>query len=336
MRTIRIVDVAYHLPARVETNSDLRRAYPEWNMDRIERRTGVFSRHIAAPGETALDLARQACLNLFEANSGVKSRIDAVLFCTQTPDYIMPPNSCLLHQQLDLTENVFALDFNLACSGFVYGLAIASGLAASGVARNILLVTADTYSRYIHPLDRATRVLFGDGAAATLLVASDDPGLIGVACGTVGKEGDRFIVPAGGCRTPRSSASGRATRDLAGNVRTQENIQMDGQAVLDFVKRVVPPHVRSLLKGSGLTLGDMQRVIFHQASAVALDWLERELDLKDGQSYRNLPALGNTVSASIPIALKDAITDGSVRSGDRVLLVGFGVGLSYASAIVEL
>lgn len=336
MRTIRIVDVAYHLPARVETNSDLRRAYPEWNMDRIERRTGVFSRHIAAPGETALDLARQACLKLFEANSGVISRIDAVLFCTQTPDYIMPPNSCLLHQQLDLTENVFALDFNLACSGFVYGLAIAFGLAASGVAKNILLVTADTYSRYVHPLDRATRVLFGDGAAATLVVASDDPGLIGVACGTVGKEGDRFIVPAGGCRTPRSSASRRATRDLAGNVRTQENIQMDGQAVLNFVKRVVPPHVRSLLRGSGLTLGDMQRVIFHQASAVALDWLERELDLKDGQSYRNLPALGNTVSASIPIALKDAITDGSVRSGDRVLLVGFGVGLSYASAIIEL
>jgi 3-oxoacyl-[acyl-carrier-protein] synthase-3 len=334
--TIRVVDVAYHLPDGTLTNAELHRAHPDWNMDRIEQRTGVRSRHIAAPGETALDLALGACLKLFEANPTLRSSVDAVLFCTQSPDYVMPPNSALLHKLLGLPESVFALDFNLACSGYVYGLALALGLAASGIAKNILLVTADTYSRYVHPLDRSARVLFGDAAAATWLMASDQPGLIDVVCGTVGSEGEAFMVPAGGCRVPRSAETAKPTRDLAGNVRTAENIRMDGQAVLEFMKRVIPSHVRGVLGRSGLTIGDVRCVIFHQASALALDWLEQELHLAAGQSFRNLLHVGNTVSASIPIALKDAMTQGVARPGDKILLVSFGVGLSYGSSILQL
>ena len=336
MTTIQVVDVAYRLPDGVLSNAELRHDHPDWNMDRIEKRTGVRLRHIAAPEETALDLALAACLRLFAANPTLRSRVDAVLFCTQSPDYVMPPNSAVLHKLLDLDESVFALDFNLACSGYVYGLALALGLAASGIAKNILLVTADTYSRYVHPLDRSARVLFGDAAAATWLVATDQPGLIDVVCGTVGREGDAFMVPAGGCRVPRSVESAIPIRDLTGNIRTAENIRMDGQAVMTFMKRVIPSHVRGVLGRNGLTIEDVQCVVFHQASASALDWLEEELHVAAGQSFRNLLHVGNTVSASIPIALKDAMTQGLARPGGKILLVGFGVGLSFGSAILQL
>jgi 3-oxoacyl-[acyl-carrier-protein] synthase-3 len=336
MTTIRLMDIAYRLPATVVTNDELARDNPDWDIDRIERRVGVRARHIAAPGETALDLALAACRALFVSHPELPDRIDAVLFCTQSPDFVMPPNSALLHGSLDLPESVFTLDYTLACSGYVYGLALAAGLAASGIARDILLVTGDTYSKYINPLDRSARVLFGDGAAVSWLSATDEPGLIDILCGTVGKEGDAFRVPAGGCRLPRSAETSRPIRDLVGNVRTAEQIHMDGRAVLEFMKRVIPTNIRELLGRNDLAVEAIDGVIFHQASALALDWIEREMGVDDGRSFRNLASVGNTVSASIPIALSDAMTEGVVGAGDRVLLVGFGVGLSFGSAILQL
>ena len=335
---LRIEHIEYHLPATVVTNDDLGRENRRWAMNQVEDRSGVLRRHVAAADETALDLAFEACRRLFSRHPEARERLDAILFCTQSEDYPMPPDSCILHKLLELPDGVLALDFNLACSGFVYGLALSGGLLSAGYATNILLVTADTYSKFIHPRDRSARVLFGDGAAVTWLTTADGTTsqLIDIACATSGRDYDKFIIPAGGCRLPRSSTTQVVETDASGNERTAENIHMSGVDVLNFVKTKVPQQVESLLQRNGLGIGDIDLVIFHQASKMALDWLARRLNVAPERTFTNLSHVGNTVSASIPMALKDAMTAARVRRGDRILLVGFGVGLSYASAILEL
>jgi 3-oxoacyl-[acyl-carrier-protein] synthase-3 len=331
----RIEAIAYSLPERIVTNEDLARENPAWNMGSTQDKSGVTSRHVAAPGETALDLAQRSCDQLFSGLAEGKSAVDAIIFCTQSPDYIMPPNAHLLHQYLRLPDEVIAFDFNLACSGYVYGLAIAGSLIECGLAKKALLVNADTYSRYIHPRDRSCRVLFGDGAAATLLSGAGPGGFLGFELASHGSGFDKFYIPAGGLRRPQSQDTLVESVDRSGNVRTPEHIQMDGFGVWSFINSVVPRQIRALLSKTGLTIPDIDQFIFHQASRMTLDSLVKILSLDGAKVFRNYSEIGNTVSASIPIALKDAIDGGRVKSGDRILLSGFGVGLSYGSTILD-
>jgi 3-oxoacyl-[acyl-carrier-protein] synthase-3 len=336
-----LADIEYHLPAKVVTNEDLKRENPSWDMALLEPRTGVVKRHIAGEGETALDLAAAACEKLIERHAGLREKTDALIFCTQSPDYVMPPNSCVLHEKLKLGEDVFATDITLACSGFVYGLALARGLLAAGSAKNVLLVTADTYSRFISPGDRATRVLFGDGAAVTWITAEDPGGaiageLVDVLCATSGANHERLIIPAGGSRTPRSPATAEQALDSSGNSRSLEQIKMDGMGIFQFVNTRVPKQVKALLAKHGAATGDIDLYVFHQASTLALESLGRLLSLKPEKVFTNLREVGNTVSASIPIALKDAAAAGRLKPGQKVVVSGFGVGLSWSSALLRL
>ncbi len=329
--------ITYVLPELVLTNEDLSADNPGWNMDNVTARTGVARRHIARDDETAFDLACGACEALFQEHPEAHERIDAILFCTQSGDYVMPPNSSLLHGFLGLPENVFAIDFNLGCSGFVYGLGLAQSLLASDAATNVLLVTADTYSKYINPRDRSARALFGDGAAATWITSSGSTrGLVGIQYATSGKEHRNFIIPAGGCRMPHTPDTAIAQPDGGGNLRSLENIHMNGAGVMSVVNATVPRQVRSLLERMQMTMDDIDLVIFHQASKMALDALNARLHIPAEKSFSNLRDVGNTVSASIPIAIREAMDLGRIKSGDRVLLSGFGVGMSWATAIVEL
>ncbi len=327
--------IAYALPAKVLTNDQLRAEHPEWDMDRLEPRTGVLARHIAAEGETALDLAERACDHLAATGKLARETIDAVIFCTETPDHPMPPNACLLHHRLGLRSDVPAFDITLACSGFVYGLQIADSLIKCGVARRVLLATADTYSRLIHPGDRATRCLFGDGGAVSLIGPSPDRrGILDIRCGTSGGKGDRFMVRAGGARLPRSAATAVETTDNSGNVRTAEHIAMNGISVLSFFNTMVPREVDVILRRNRLTADDVDLFIFHQASAAALDGLQRALGLPTNKMVRDMAMIGNLVSASIPVAMQRAIEAGRLRPGQTVVLCGFGVGLSWGTALV--
>lgn len=335
--TVRISAIEYELPGTVLTNAALQDENPTWDMNVVEARSGVRQRHIAAADETACDLGRSAAERLLRSQPGLRERVQAVIFCTQTPDYIMPPNACLLQAALGLPETVLAFDFNLACSGYVYGLALAQGLAAAGLAREILLVAGDTYSKLIHPKDRSARVLFGDGVAASWLTASDrSTGVLDVECCTDGQGYDRFIVRAGGCRLPKSVLTAQPQVDSSGNVRTAEHIEMDGMGILSFVNTKIPGHVRGLLHRNGLKTDDVDLFVFHQASRLALDSLAKILRIPRAKSYDNLATVGNTVSASLPIALAQALAEGRVGPGSLVLLCGFGVGLSWASALVRL
>ena len=328
--------ISYSLPERVVTNEMLAAENPTWDMRRVVTRTGVQERRIAGSDVTAYDLGREACDLLLTEHPEARERIGAILFCTQSGDYLLPPDSTLLHGHLDLDDDVFAIDFNLACSGFVYGLALAQSLIAGGIARDVLLVTADTYSKHIHPQDRAARTLFGDGAAATWISASEsDRGLVDVQCATAGKDHRMFIVPAGGCRLPRSAATSVPKAELGGSVRSQDDIYMDGAGILAFVEAKVPPQVRDVLERNDLTIDDIDLVVMHQASKVTLDALNRSLEIPPDKAFTNLRHIGNTVSASIPIALKDAADQGRLRPGGLVLVSGFGVGMSWATGILR-
>jgi 3-oxoacyl-[acyl-carrier-protein] synthase III len=333
---IKITAIEYYLPENIVTNEALGAENPDWNMARLAERVGVNQRHVAKDNETALDLAVKACEKLFAHNAGLQEKVDGLIFCTESEDYILPPNSCILHKHFGWPENVLAFDFNLACSGYVYGLALAEGLIMAGRAKNILLVNADTYTKYINKQDRSTRVLFGDGAAVSWLCASaGDQGIIDILCGTAGKNYDKLIIPAGGCRQPRSPETTQAETDNSGNVRTPENIRMDGMGILAFVNTKVPKQVQEILKNNGQSIGQVDLFVFHQASNMALDSLQRILKIEQKKVFRNLENIGNTVSASIPIALKDAMEQGLITAQSKVLLSGFGVGLSYATALVQ-
>lgn len=324
------------LPERRVTNAELARRHPDWDLEKITQRAGVLERRVCGPDETALDLGQRASECLLERLAVAPGDVGALIMCTQSPDHIMPPNACLLQHRLQLPTSVPAFDFTLACSGYVYGLFLAKSLIVSGAVESVLLVTADSYSRYLHPDDRSTVTLFGDGGAATLIRATADAeaGIGAFSLGTDGGSASIFAIEAGGARLPRSPETARTIVDPGGSVSSKEHIVMDGNGVLAFVRNRVPSLVRELLANAEQTWDDVDLVVFHQGSAMALDYVERWLRVPPEKTFRNIATVGNTVSASIPIALRDAERAGRLVPGMRVMLVGFGVGLSWGACLV--
>lgn len=332
----RIAAIATHLPDHILANDVLAAEYSGWSAEKIADKTGIRERRIAAPGETALDLGEHAARALFAAEPDARGQVDFLILCTQAGDHILPTSACILQHRLGLPTSTGALDINLGCSGFVYGLSLAAGLIASGAARGVLLVTADTYSKYIHPGDKSVRTLFGDGAAATLIVAdAANGGHIGpFVFGTDGGGADRLIVEAGGFRVPASPETAREEQDRSGNVRTRGHLFMDGAAVMAFTLREVPRAYRALLDKTGTTADDYDHVVLHQANKFMLDALQKKLELPDAKLPRRYEDIGNTVSSTIPFVLASLAQQGRLTSGTRTLLIGFGVGLSWAAASV--
>jgi 3-oxoacyl-[acyl-carrier-protein] synthase III len=334
-------DIAYYLPENVLTNEQLDSEHPDWNIHRAAQRTGVLSRRIAKKGETALDLSIQACEIMFSDYPELRDKVDAVVCCTQSPDYIMPPNSAILQKKFGLRKNLFAFDFNLACSGYIYGLEIIRGLLMAKTAKNILFFTADTYSKYISYDDRATATLFGDGGAVTWISATPEvpkPLLQEVIASefyTDGYNHDKFIIPAGGCRTPKDADTGELVADQNGNKWSQEHINMDGMSVLTFVNTIVIPEIGRFLEKNNVSVDQIDKFIFHQASAIALDSIQRKYRIPKEKVFRNLENVGNVVSASIAVAVKDAFNAGVISPGDTVLLGGFGVGFSGGNVLIK-
>lgn len=334
----RIRHVTYHLPQAMHTAEDLARELDNgWSAEKIVRKTGIRSRRIAAPGECASDLACAAARALFAEGACEPGEVDFILFCTQSPDYLLPSTACLVQDRLGLPTTAGALDFNLGCSGFVYGLGLAKGLVLTGQARKVLLLTADTYSRHVHPQDKSVRTLFGDGAAATLVEVGDEgPGSIGeFVYGTDGKGGRNLMLAAGGARLPRSAETAAACTDKFGNTRSQDHLFMDGPEIFKFTMQAVPACVDETLRRAGLAKADVDLFVPHQANAYMLESLRQRMDIPEERFYVNMADCGNTVSASIPIALRRAVDDGSLEPGMRVMVVGYGVGYSWAAAMLQ-
>lgn len=336
MRTAKIKAIASHLPEGRLSNEDLARLYPDWPAEKILEKTGIAERRIAAPGETAGDLAEAAARRLFAEKGVDPAGIDFILLCTQAPDYILPTTACVLQHRLGLPQTAGALDFNLGCSGFVYGLSLAKALIESGQAERVLLLTADTYSKFIHPMDKSVRTLFGDGAAATLIeaVEADAPAIDPVLFGADGAGADNLIVPAGGFRRARDADSAVETTDSSGNIRSADHLYMNGAAIMTFTLKAVPAAIARLLERSGRTMEDHDLFVFHQANAFMLERLRAKLAIPPERFVLRMRDCGNTVSSTIPIALEPLLDEAGPPR--RALLVGFGVGYSWAATSVVL
>ncbi len=319
--------IAIHLPERVETNDELRLRHPEWSIDEIEEKTGIKGRHIAAEGETASDLAVLACQRLFDEQGIDRSSIDFLLFCTQTPDYPLPTTSCLIQDRLGLPIRCGALDFNLGCSGYVYGLSLAEGLIQSGAANRVLLVTAETYSKYIDADDRSLRTIFGDAAAATLVTPSPEKTLWGFQFGTDGSGADTLLVGDGGARDPADAIRPRHRK------RWKSRLYMDGPSLINFTVEAIPRLIDEILTAQSLTHDQIDRFVMHQATRKMLEQMAQRMELPQERIPIDMEDVGNTVSCTLPILI-DRLRRRDDWSADSVnMLVGFGVGLSWAGCL---
>jgi 3-oxoacyl-[acyl-carrier-protein] synthase III len=330
--------IEYYLPEKTITNEALAAEFPEWSMEKIQSKTGILERHIAAPSECSSDLGYQAATGLFDSGVCSPGQIDYLLLCTQSPDYFLPTTACLLQDRLGIPETAGALDFNLGCSGFVYGLGLAQGLIRTGQASRVLLITAETYSKFIHPQDKSVRTLFGDAAAATLIEAvagEEDTAPAPFVFGTNGKGGANLIVPSGGLRTPSTPESAQAVSDENGNWRSQDNLFMNGAEIFNFTLRAIPDCVSRLLAHTNRRIEDIDLFVFHQANRYMLEHLRKKLGIPVEKFCLCLSHCGNTVSSTIPIALKHARLEGRLQDGQLVMLVGFGVGYSWGATLLQ-
>lgn len=325
--------ISYYLPEKIVTNEELVKEFPEWSVDKVAAKVGVDSRHLAAPEETAGDMAEKAARKLFEEYDISPSAIDFVMLCTQSPDYFLPSTACILQDSLGIPTSAGAFDYNLGCSGCVYGMAMAKGLIAAGIAKNILLLTAETYNKYLHPSDKSNRSIFGDGAAACL-ISTDGFAEIGeFVLGTDGSGYKHLIVETGASR--KKEKTGFVSIDDDGHVRREDYLYMDGSAIFNFTLDAVPSMMMQVLKKNNLEKDQIDYYVFHQANKFMLNTIRKVCVLPKDKFYINLAETGNTVSSTVLIGLKDCITNNIIKTGDNVMISGFGVGLSWGGVILK-
>ncbi|MBO5553427.1 MAG: ketoacyl-ACP synthase III [Paludibacteraceae bacterium] len=303
-----IKDIAYYLPEKVLTNEQLAAEFPEWSTEKIAGKVGISERHIAAPDETATDMAVAAAEQLF-AKGYDRSQIDFLLLCTQSPDYMLPSSACLVQHRLGLSTHCGAFDFNLGCSGYEYGLVMVKSLIQSGVAHNVLLLTSEMYTKYLSQDDKGNRTIFSDGATATWIGTEGFAEIGEYSLGTDGS-GAEFLIK-----------------------RPNEPLYMDGGAIFDFSSDVVPQMVEDVLHKSNLQMDDINLWVFHQANKYMINYIRKMLEIDKERFYIYMEHVGNTVSSTVPIALCAAREEGRLHG--NVMLAGFGVGLSWGAALLR-
>lgn len=324
--------ISYYLPELILDNSHISAEHPEWDADKISIKTGIYQRHIAASDEFAGDMAVQAGINLFKEYNINPSEIDFLLYCTQSPDYFLPTTACILQTKLGLQTSCGALDFNLGCSGYIYGLSLAKGLLSANLAKKILLITSETYSKFINPKDKSNKTIFGDAAAATLI--SSEIGyfeLDNFSFGTNGKGAENLIVKFGGLRFKNNH--GVDLSDEEGTYqKNEENLYMNGSAIFSFTSTAVPQLVNDVVKVNNIYQGEVDYFVFHQANKFMLDFIRKKMNIPQNKFIYYLEKVGNTVSSTIPIALKEECLN---KKSGKILLAGFGVGYSWGGCMIH-
>ena len=324
--------ISYYLPEKVLTNDELVNEFPEWSVDKIASKVGINQRHITAEDETSADLATKAAEKLFAENNLDKNAIDFILFCTQSPDYFLPTSACVIQNRLGLQTSCGALDFNLGCSGYVYGLSLAKGLIFAGIAKNVLLLTGETYSKFIHPKDKGNRTIFGDAGSASLISTEGFAEIGHFELGTDGKGANNLMVKSGGMRYPE--AINDMTLDENGNPISSDHLYMNGAEIFNFTIEAVPQLVRNTLIKNNLELSDIHLCAFHQANKYMLNFLRKKLKIEEDKFYYYMSEVGNTVSSTIPILLTEAKKEEKLSG--NVILAGFGVGYSWGGTVLKI
>ena len=327
-----IKGLTYYLPEKVMTNEELVTEFPEWSVDKVAQKVGVDSRHLAAVDETAGDMAEKAARKLFEEYGVSPKEIDFMMLCTQSPDYFLPSTACVLQDRLGIPTTSGAFDYNLGCSGCIYGMAMAKGLIAAGVAKNVLLLTAETYNKYLHPSDKSNRSIFGDGAAACLISTEGFAEIGEFSLGTDGSGANNLIVKTGAAR--QKTATGKFIEDEEGHVWYDDYLYMNGGNVFNFTLEVVPGMMKEILAKNDLEKEQIDYYVFHQANKFMLSTIRKVCGIAKDKFYINLATTGNTVSSTVLIGLKDCLENGTIKAGDKVMITGFGVGLSWGGTLL--
>lgn len=308
-------------PERVVTNEELVNDHESWTSEKVFTKLGIAERRVTAENEFASDLAIKAVHKL--QDSGVKiDDIDYLLYCTQSPDYLIPTTSCIIQKKLNLKNSIGALDFNLGCSGYVYGLGLASALVDSGQAKKVLLITSETYSKFIDPKDISNRLIFGDAATCSVIEAHSNSGYkIGkFSYGTDGSGWNKLFSNLGGIKNQTSQ---------------DKSLYMDGPNVMAFALREVPPLLEEIISKNNIpSIEFLNHVVFHQANKLMLDQLEKKMGLSALKVHREFEKVGNTVSSTIPIVLDKLNNTKCVKPGESLALLGFGVGYSWGGVIL--
>lgn len=310
MKKAYIKDLAYYLPTQLLTNDDLVKLFPEWTVEKIASKVGIEERHISAENESVTDMAVMAAETLFSNGVVNKSEVDFVLFCTQSREYSLPPSACLFHSRLGLSTKCGAFDFDLGCSGYEYGLAVAKSLICTEMATNVLLITSETYTKYLSQDDKGNRTIFGDGATATMISTEGFAEIGECVLGTDGRGAEYLIV------------------------RKDEPLYMDGGAIFDFSSEVVPQMVQELLEKEQIHKNNVDLWVFHQANKYMINYIRKMMEIEKEKFYVFMEHVGNTVSSTIPIALYEARKEG--RLFGNVLIAGFGVGLSWGTVLLKI
>lgn len=311
--------------------------HPEWNIHELARATGVMERHVISPGEVSSGFAVKCAGKLFADNQISPLEIDFIMFCSLSPDYITPATACTLQYRLGISKNCGAMDYNLGCTGFMYGLMVAKGLVESGSARNVLILNSDSVTQFLHPLDKSTWSIFGDGASATLvsLAAEESSSEIGrFVYGTDGSGYSNIIIRNGGAVHPETGNSPDFS-DQYGNICNDDHLFMNGTSVFMFSTKTAPLLINNLLEKNDMKIEDIDLFIFHQASGFILETIAKKLHIKEEKCYVNIAEVGNNGSATIPIALHQALQENRIKHGDRVVLASFGVGYSWVGTIIK-
>lgn len=324
--------LAYHLPDKVLTNAEIATMFPEWTEEKIDKKIGIFERHYSAEDETASDLAVAAAEKLIAENEVNKESIDYLIFVTQSADYFLPTSACTIQNRLGLSKNITAIDVNLGCSGFITGLSLAKAVVASGMAKNVLLLTAETYTKYMHPKDKSNRTIFGDGAAATLVGVEGIAEIGEFVIGTDGTGAENLIVKSGAAR--HRSPMNDLVFDEYGNPKSSDYIFMDGPAILNYSLDSIPGLVADVLEKNGLSMEDIDLHVYHQANNFLAKLERKKLHIPEDKYYVNIAHVGNTVSSTIPIGLCMAMQDNVLRPGMKVLSVAQGLGYTWGGVVL--
>ncbi len=329
--------VSFHLPTNSISNSDIMGRFPQWSIDKISEKTGINRRYIAEKDEFSSDLGILASKKLFVEHNVEPNSIDFLLFCTQSPDYFLPTSACIIQDKLSLRKDIGAFDFNLGCSGYVYGLSIAKGMILAGIATKVLLITAETYSKFIHSNDKGNISLFGDGATASII--SNKRTQMGAeiknfVLGTDGKGFENLIVKVGGMRHRNNNIE--IGVDINGDIRSDSHLYMNGKEIFHFTSKMIPKLVERVLEKNNLSLDSIDLHVFHQANKFMLNFIRNKIGIPESKFYSYLENCGNTVSSTIPIALYNAYyKEKKIKKKSNVLIAGFGVGYSWGSTVIK-
>lgn len=333
MKKAHIKAVEYYLPEKTISNDDIKEEFSDFSSEKLYKKIGVSERHISSVNQTSLDMAEVVTQNLLNNHKIDKECIDYVLLCTQSPDYFLPTSACILQNRLSLRKNIGALDFNLGCSGYIYGLSVAKGLIYAGIADNVLLVTSETYSKFIHPKDKINKIIFGDASSATLISVDGVAEIKDFSLGTDGSGYNDLIVKTGGLRN-KSHINDLEFDDM-GNPTSSDYLFMNGSKIFNFTLENVPQLVKEVLLKNKLSKEDVSTYIFHQANKYMLEFLRKKAKIPKENFYQYFENVGNTVSSTIPIALFEALEEGVISKNTYTMLVGFGVGLSWGGVILK-